>query len=69
MKKRNSNSILALSFMAACILLVFLNLLLDQVIILFTGQGFTQLYFLSWSFGILAIMRTYMGYIRPKSTG
>jgi hypothetical protein len=58
---------LSLAVMAIFFILVPLSFLIDRILILAGGPGFSLFYFLAWIFVIFAILGAYFGYIRPKS--
>jgi len=58
---------LSLALMSIFYILVPLNFLIDRILILLGGVGFSPFYFLAWIFVILGIIGAYFGYIRPKS--
>ncbi|MBA7516472.1 hypothetical protein ES705_08520 [subsurface metagenome] len=58
---------LSLAIMAIFFILVPLSFLIDRILILAGGPGFSLFYFLAWIFVIFAILGAYFGYIRPKS--
>ncbi|MHA1192591.1 MAG: hypothetical protein ACTSP9_09890 [Promethearchaeota archaeon] len=53
--------------MAIFFILVPFNFLVDRLLILFGGPGFSLFYFLAWIFVIFAMIASYFGYIRPKA--
>jgi hypothetical protein len=59
---------LSLALMSICYILVPLNFLIDRLMILFGGPGFSLYYFLAWIFVLLAMIFSYFGYIRPKAS-
>jgi len=58
---------LSLSFMSICLILVFIMFLMDRIFIFLGSPGFTIFYFMAWTFAVIAILFTYLGYIKPKS--
>jgi hypothetical protein len=58
---------LSLAIMAIFFILVPLSFLIDRILILVGGPGFSLFYFLAWIFVIFAILGAYFGYISPKS--
>ncbi len=58
---------LSLAIMSISFILVFFCFFIDRVLILFGSPGFTAFYFLAWSFVIVSLVFTYLGYIRPKA--
>ncbi len=66
-EKEYKTAFLSLAVMAFSFSLIFLNFLLDRIIMLITGSpGFTPFYFAAWAFGIVGILGSYAGYIRPS---
>lgn len=65
-EKKFKNAFLSLELMAIFFILVPLNFLLDRLLILFGGPGFSIFYFFAWIFVILGIIAAYYGYIRPR---
>ena len=61
------NAFLSLALMAIFFILVPFNFLVDRLLILFGGPGFSLFYFLAWIFVIFAMIASYFGYIRPKA--
>ena len=62
------NAFLSLALMSIFFILVPFNFLIDRLLILFGGPGFSLFYFLAWIFVVLAIVSSYYGYIRPKAS-
>ncbi len=58
---------LSLALMSLFLTLVFVNFLIDRILILFGDPGFTVFYFMAWSCGVVGIVCAYLGYIKPKS--
>lgn len=56
---------ISLGVMALSFILIFVNFLIDRILILFGGEGFSIFYFLAWSFAVIGILGAYLGYIRP----
>lgn len=67
-EKRFKNAFLSLALMAIFFIIVPFNFLLDRLLILFGGPGFSIFYFLAWIFVLLGIIAAYYGYIRPRTT-
>ncbi|MHA1105982.1 MAG: hypothetical protein ACTSPN_09735 [Promethearchaeota archaeon] len=61
------NAFLSLALMSIFFILVPFNFLIDRLLILFGGPGFSLFYFLAWIFVIFAMIASYFGYIRPKA--
>ena len=61
------NAFLSLALMAIFFILIPFNFLIDRLLILFGGPGFSLFYFLAWIFVIFAMIASYFGYIRPKA--
>jgi hypothetical protein len=58
---------LALAIMSISFSLIFLNFLIDRLLMLILDiPGFTPFYFAAWAFGIVGILGAYAGYIRPS---
>ncbi|MHA1793743.1 MAG: hypothetical protein ACTSVI_13960 [Promethearchaeota archaeon] len=57
-----------LSLIAMCVLyiLVFLNFLVDRIMILLGDPGYTIFYYAAWICVILGFITTYLGYIRKR---
>jgi hypothetical protein len=66
-KRVFKTAFLSLAIMAIFFILVPLSFLIDRVLILAGGPGFSLFYFLAWIFVIFAIIGAYFGYIRPKT--
>ena len=66
-EKKFKNAFLSLALMAIFFILVPFNFLLDRLLILFGGPGFSVFYFLAWIFVLLGIIASYYGYIRPRT--
>ena len=66
-EKRFKNAFLSLALMAIFFILVPFNFLVDRLLILFGGPGFSVFYFLAWTFVLLGIIASYYGYIRPRT--
>ena len=67
-EKRFKNAFLSLALMAIFFIIVPFNFLIDRLLILFGGPGFSVFYFLAWIFVLLGIIAAYYGYIRPRTT-
>ena len=61
------NAFLSLAIMSLCLILVFVNFLIDQVIIFLGYPSYTIFYFAAWTSAVIAVLGAYLGYIRPKS--
>ena len=66
-ERKFKNAFLSLALMAIFFILVPFNFLLDRLLILFGGPGFSVFYFLAWIFVLLGIIASYFGYIRPRT--
>lgn len=66
--KTYKNAFLSLAFMSIFYILVPFNFLIDRLLILFGGAGFSLFYFLAWIFVLCGMIGSYFGYIRPKSS-
>jgi hypothetical protein len=62
------NAFLSLALMAIFFILVPFYFLIDRLLILFGGPGFSIFYFLAWIFVLLGIIAAYYGYIRPRTS-
>jgi MFS family permease len=62
------NAFLSLALMAIFFILVPFYFLIDRLLILFGGPGFSVFYFLAWIFVLLGIIAAYYGYIRPRTS-
>jgi len=66
-EKEYKNAFLSLAVMAISFSLIFLNFLIDRLLMLILDiPGFTPFYFAAWAFGIIGILGAYAGYIRPS---
>lgn len=66
--KTFKNAFLSLALMSIFYILVPFNFLIDRLLIQFGGPGFSLFYFLAWIFVLLAMIASYFGYIRPKTS-
>jgi hypothetical protein len=66
-EKKFKKAFLSLALMAIFFILVPFNFLIDRLLILFGGPGFSAFYFLAWIFVLLGIIASYYGYIRPRT--
>ncbi|MBD3194241.1 MAG: hypothetical protein GF317_04245 [Candidatus Lokiarchaeota archaeon] len=67
-EKEYKIAFLSLTVMSISFMLIFLNFLIDRLLMLILDiPGFTLFYFLAWGFAIIGMIGAYMGYIRPKS--
>jgi len=67
-EKKFKNAFLSLALMAIFFILVPFNFLIDRILIVLGGPGFSIFYFLAWIFVLLGIIAAYYGYIRPRTT-
>jgi len=67
-EKAFKNAFISLALMSIFYILVPFNFLIDRLLILFGGPGFSLFYFLAWIFVLLGMIASYFGYIRPKSS-
>jgi len=66
-EKEYKTAFLSLAVMAISFSLIFLNFLIDRLLILILDIiGFTPFYYAAWAFGIIGILGAYAGYIRPS---
>ena len=66
--KTYRNAFLSLALMSIFYILVPFNFLIDRLLILFGGPGFSLFYFLAWIFVLCGMIASYFGYIRPKAS-
>jgi len=66
--KTFKNAFISLALMSISYTFVPLNFLIDRLLILFGGSGFSLFYFLAWIFVLLGMIFSYFGYIRPKAS-
>ncbi len=66
--KTFKNAFISLALMSIFYILVPFNFLIDRLLILFGGPGFSPFYFLAWIFVLLGMIASYFGYIRPKTS-
>lgn len=59
-------AIYSLYLMSLCVILQFIFFVLERVVVLMTRVGFSTFYYFAWGFGIMALITSYFGYIRPK---
>nr|MDO8109482.1 hypothetical protein [Candidatus Sigynarchaeota archaeon] len=59
------NAFMSLAIMSAFFISVFFCFLIDQMIGVVTGEGYTPFYFLAWISAIIGFISAYFGYIRP----
>ncbi len=57
----------SLGLMGAFFILVFVSIVANELYVPIAGKEYTFFYFLVWSFGILGIASSYVGYIKPKA--
>ena len=60
--------ILSLALMSLCFMLTLLCFLIDRIWVLMGAFHFTIFYFLGWLWGIIGIMCSYFGFLKPKSS-
>jgi hypothetical protein len=60
------NAFFSLALMSIFFIIVPLNFLIDRIMILLGGPGFSVFYFLAWTFVILGVVGAYFGYIKPR---
>jgi len=66
--KTFKNAFISLALMSIFYILVPFNFLIDRLLILSGGSGFSLFYFLAWIFVLLGMIASYFGYIRPKAS-
>ena len=66
--KTIKNAFISLALMSIFYILVPFNFLIDRLLILFGGSGFSLFYFLAWIFVLCGMIASYFGYIRPKAS-
>jgi len=52
--------------MSLCVIGQFIFFVMERVVVTMTRVGFSIFYYFAWGFGILALITSYFGYIRPK---
>lgn len=60
------NAIQSIGFMAWCFIAIFLCFLLDQIVAIIAGWPYNIFYYLAWVWALLALISSYLGYIRPS---
>jgi hypothetical protein len=63
--KKHKKAIFSISFMALCLVSIFLSFLLDQLILMLYFTRFSIFYYLAWFWAILGFISSYFGYIKP----
>ncbi|MGV9171420.1 MAG: hypothetical protein ACOC35_02465, partial [Promethearchaeia archaeon] len=55
----------SLMLMSFSFIMILFSFLIDRILIFMGSPGFTVWYFMAWTWGIIGIVGTYYGYIRP----